>query len=98
MRTGPLNDVYTFTWPGIAIIGGYRTPAGNDAEGGALSSEHMRGDAVDLIPRNGSGIPWNSWVWAKFNEACLYGNFNFYESWQQSAGTHSHCDVRTWNW
>lgn len=35
---------------GIAVVSGYRDPAHNKAVGGATSSQHLYGNAADLIP------------------------------------------------
>lgn len=47
----------------VKISSGYRCPALNKAVGGSASSQHMRGEAADIvIPDKKTGLQWFEWM------------------------------------
>lgn len=53
--TNVLNPVREIYGNSIAISSGYRSPALNKAIGGASNSQHLTGQAADLVPYNKKG-------------------------------------------
>lgn len=48
-----LNPLRAEWGSAIVITSGYRCPVLNQAVGGVKTSAHLRGEAVDLVPKNG---------------------------------------------
>ncbi|MCQ2245458.1 MAG: D-Ala-D-Ala carboxypeptidase family metallohydrolase [Bacteroidaceae bacterium] len=56
----PLRD---YVGVPVKISSGYRSPALNKAVGGSASSQHMKGEAADIvIPDKKTGLKWFEWM------------------------------------
>lgn len=61
----------------VRISSGYRCPALNKAVGGAKNSQHMRGQAADIVAQNSKKLrEWYQWIrtHCKYHQLLLEGS------------------------
>ena len=71
----PIRDKFGRT----VISSGYRSPEVNDAVKGSLSSQHIRGEAADIVPVNAPLYDVYAWISSNLNygQSILYSRSNF---------------------